>query len=118
MREEKEDEGGRSVGRSTLSGLLAANAPRPQHTGMCWTQPTGRPDQTQQHTHTQHLIYSIKLAVKGKHLSELHVNTSVKFLKCLLAYFADRLICASGNSHSEALAHDTLNVHKVSLWSD
>jgi len=63
MREEKEDERGRSVGR-TLSCLVATNAVRPQHTGMCWTQPTGRPVQTQQQHTAPHLPCTHKASNK------------------------------------------------------
>lgn len=110
MREEKEDERGRCVG-CTLSCLLAANAVRPQHTGMCWTQPTARPVQTQQQ-HTKHLIYPahINLAIKGKHLSQTACKNTSNACEC--AYVLVRgLVCTSAHSHSEALSQDALPVH-------
>ncbi len=74
----------------TLRCLVAANTVRPQHAGMCWTQPTGRPVQTQQQ-HTKHLIYPahINLARKGKHLSQ----TASECIHKILQMFASVRMC-------------------------
>ncbi len=90
----------------TLRCLVAANTVRPQHTGMCWTQPTGRPVQTQQQ-HTKHLIYPahINLARKGKHLSQ----TASECIHKILQMFASVRMCwldaSSAPLHTATVRH-------------
>lgn len=104
MREEKEDDRGSSVGR-TLICLVAANAVRPQHTGMCWTQLTGHLVQTQQHT--QHLIYPahIKLAIKSKHSSPTACECITKILQMFASVCMCWLDASTAPLHTATVRH-------------